>query len=333
MTPAFSFVHPDEVDWDDPRFEIPAHAPDEELAESMRRFGCLTPPWVLAKEGPRYAVVDGFKRLRLLRETPPPGGVPCLVYPRGTEFGDLLIRRIEVRCLRGMPNTAETAVIVRMLHEISPAGEGLSRVLRRLGISPKPGVVADWVRLAAADRSLLAAAASGTVSARTALRLAAWEKDEGASMLELFSLLRCSVSVQAEILDGVTAIAAAAGMERLDVLRSEGVLALLAAPGKAVREKSESLRRHLYEWQYPRLRQRERRFELEVARAGIPAGMRLLPPPSFEGERWRLEMSFSSESELADYLEKARGLVTSGMLQTIRSRQTPQDADGPAAGP
>lgn len=322
MEPEYRLVPFAEVDWDDLRFDIPSFVPDAPLEDSVRRYGCLTPPWVLEKEGPAYTVVDGFKRLRFLRDAAQAPGVHCLVYPKGSDFADMALRRVELRCTEVMQNTAEKAVLVRLVGEVEPGGEDLARLLRLMAIPRQPLVLADWIRLGGSRERLLSAAAEGTICPKAALRLASWSLEESDAALDALVPLRCSASIQTEILDRAVEIAAVRESSRLNVLTSEGVRVILDHADLNNREKTEALRRHLFGLLYPRLREREERFSREIAEVALPSGMRLVPPPSFEGERWKIELSFSTEAELDALLDASRDLLASGRLRTLRDRGT-----------
>jgi len=117
----------------------------------------------------------------------------------------------------------------------------------------------------------------------------------------------------------VKEIALREGEERSAVLDHSEIVELLGDPERNHRQKTQALRDLLTRWRFPRLKAREERFSEELSGLALPSSIRLTPPPAFEGERWQLQLSFSSPSELDSLLKKAKSLASSPKLaQTMQ---------------
>jgi ParB family transcriptional regulator, chromosome partitioning protein len=306
----------DEIDWEDTRFAISSFLPDRNLQASLEAVGLLFPPWVWAQEDRAHLVVDGFKRLQWAQEKAFET-IPCLVFPSSYRYEQLLLLRVEGKLFGPPLNGAEKAQLVcKMARALSPE-HIMDRLLPALGIPARVEVVDHWCRLAAAGQKLLRAVASEEVSERAALTLVLWGEAERALMVALLRELRCSASIQMEIIERITEIALSRDRERLAVLEDSQIQSILRNQQLNHRQKTQMLRELLTRLRFPRLREREERFARELKALSLPNGVRILHPPAFEGEDWRLEITFSSSEELNNLLEKMQRCAPSQVLLAL----------------
>ena len=323
MNPHYASVDLDELSWEDERFVVHSFVPWKRLDASLDRSGILFPPWVWVREDGRYTIVDGFKRLSWLRER---GAVSaeCAVLPISEHFPRLMLLRIEGKLMGPPLNVAEKAQIISKLAEIAPLEEIAARWLPALDIAPQPEAVEKWSRLAAQSVGLLEAAATGEICERAAFGLIGWEDEARGAALALLKQLRCSASIQIEILERVTEIAIRGGKSRMEVLSSRELREIVDHPRWNHRRKTQSLRDLLYGLRFPRLRAREEAFARDLAAAGLPKDVRLVPPQAFEGERWQLQVFFALPEELRACLQQALELSHSPVLQRLMSSKLPE---------
>lgn len=296
--------------WADETFAVPSFVSADQLHDSLRRFGILQPPWVWRKAGGKCVIVDGFKRLQWARQTGAEE-VECRVFPADADVGELMLRRVENKLFGPPLNTAEKAQLVHKLSLHVPQRQMLDLCLPRLGIAARPEVPEKWRRLAVSNEHMLAAAAQGRVCERAALELAEWEDGPRRRMVSLLNELRCSASIQLELIERVREIALREDAGPQQVLDDEGVARVLSCAEMNHRQKTEALRKIFYARRYPRIRAREERFQQGLAALGLPAGVAVLPPPGFEGKDWQLRLQFASDDELRQSLAELQHLVSS----------------------
>lgn len=306
----------DEVDWEDRTYAIRSFKPFARLESFLEKFGLLDPPRVLHKGPKRYVVVDGFKRFQWAGRN---GfeSIECMVFPEETDARDLLLMRLEGKLLGAPPNVAEKAQIISKLRKLLPPEQVVREYFPLLQVAAKPEALEEWCRLAEAGDELLEAVACEEIFDRTALELMRWEEDVRPEMLLLFKELRCSASVQMEILERITEVALRQGRKRADVLHDPPVQSIIADPNQNHRRKTQVLRDLLTRLRFPRLQAREERFERQLQGLSLPKAMRLIHPSTFEGERWQLQLAFSRPKELQEAVEKARDLALSPALESL----------------
>lgn len=304
------------IDWVDRTFEIRSFAPASALRESFGRCGIFRAPWGLRGHGGQLTVVDGFKRLEWLRGSGTETAA-CIVFPPETDRQTLWLWRLTEKVFGPPPNPAEKAQIVARLLEYVPEGEDRRRLLARMDLPIHPAALAKWCRLAVSGPALLEAAACGSLCERAALELASWDgaaQDHARALLEQ---LRCSASIQMEILGRITDIAQAGETSRLDVLERTDLQSVLCHGKWNHREKTQALRELLGRLRFPRLHAREEAFQRQEAALSLPPSLRLTPPPAFEGDAYRLQIEFSSPGELSRLLDAARGLAEDPRLVDV----------------
>ncbi len=302
--------------WEDTTFAVPCYSSRDLLLESLGRNGILHPPWVWDEPGGKYVIVDGFTRLRWARESGAES-LPCTVFGRRTPRERLVCLRIEEKLLGSPLNPAEKARLVALLGEISPVEKDFPRLLSALGISGRREIVEAWRRLDSAGAELLEAAASGGICERAALELARWDPGSAREVLGWFRVLRCSASIQVEVLDRIGEIAAREKREKLDLLKDPAWGSILGSSHWNHREKTRELRNLLARRRFPRLHARMDRFRRDLAGLSLPESLQLVPPRDFEGDRWELRLGFSTESDLARGAKAAQGLAESGKLDEV----------------
>lgn len=276
----------------------------------------LTCPWVWALSRHRTVIVDGFKRLDwAVKEGI--GRVDCLVFPQDMDPDRLMALRMERKLLGPPLNVAEKARIIAEFKRCKASKPIDREFLVDLGIPPRPDAVDAWCGLAAGGDNLLRAAASEVISERTALELGRWNNEARDPALRVLLQLHCSASIQAEILERVTEIARRDGKGRAQVLNDVRISGILDDQDSNHREKTQTLRRVLTRLRFPRLSNREEKTTAEIEKACLPPSLRLVPPPSFEGDRWQAVLSFSHPQELEDLAGKAMELARSTRIRTI----------------
>lgn len=307
-----------EIDWDDRTFDIQCFTPATALRESFDRCGFLGPPWLLRRDTGRLSIVDGFKRLEWLRET---GGatVYCVTFPAETGVERLWLWRITGKAFGPPLNVAERAQLVARLLELPSAEEDRRHLLARLDIPVRSEILTRWRRLGESCTVLLRAAALGEICERAALELASWRNETDAPdvLLGLLGQLRCSASIQMEIVERASEIAVARDETRLAVLQDPEIDAILTHQSWNHREKTQALRDLLARMRFPRLHVREEAFRKELAGLSLPKAIRISPPPSFEGDVFRLQIDFSSPEELSGQIETARAIAEDPRLERL----------------
>ena len=308
-------VRLDDVDWEDRSFALHSYIPLDPLRDSIRRCGVLFPPWLL-QTAARYVIVDGLRRLTALRELSA-DGCDCLVFPETSDRAWLLMRRIEARLFGAPLNAAEKAQIIAKLARILPEEQILAEYFPQLQIPARRDAIQQWSLLAAQDEGFLQPVAADRVCERAALELVDWEAEARSKAAALLVRLRCSASIQLEIIEQISEIALGRGQERAELLSGEEVREILENPRLNHRQMTQGLRDLLWRRRFPRLWAKQERFQESLGRCHLPPKIRLQHPPAFEGGEWQLQVIFSNPSELRELLRVVEQFADSPRLDEL----------------
>jgi ParB family transcriptional regulator, chromosome partitioning protein len=323
----FEFAALREIDLEDGTFEIRRFAGRGRLHASLARFGILSPPWILKTDG-RNIIVDGFERLRWAEQNGIDGTV-CGIFSEGVSFSELWGRRIEKRLFEPDMNIPEKARIVSVLLDIYQSGDIPAAFLSALNLSPRPESLRSWAGLSRETPENLEILASGEIAERAAVEVTGWDPESRAALFAVLRMLRCSASIQLEIIERIDEIAIREDKPRTEVINDPKFESILSDTHLNHRQKTQAVRDLLGSLRFPVLRARERQLHESIELLSLPPTIRIVPPPAFEGNNWRMELSFSSTGGLRDLLAAAADMVASrrldGLLDRPKSRPIPED--------
>ncbi|MDR3569259.1 MAG: hypothetical protein P4L43_14620 [Syntrophobacteraceae bacterium] len=313
------FVAVKDIDFTDRSFEIGKFSSSTGVRESLERFGIFDPVWLLEKPG-GYTVVDGFKRVGWAKEN---GGqdLLCRIFAQGSDPGRVFSQRMEKKIFEGEINPAEKAQIIAILARLFGLEEIPGLLLASLKASNRREVLCKWALVAQKGTPMLDALGSGEVCERAALDIADWDPGSSDSVLSLLRALRCSASIQVEIIERINEIAIREDITRSDVLEMERVRKIMSSQESNHREKTRALREYLSALRNPRLVSRRKEVRQEIEALGLPSGARIVFPEAFEGGGWQMELSFSGSEELRRIFRTIEPLVSSGQLDAVLGKR------------
>lgn len=303
------------IDWDDEAFAVPGSLADQALYESLEAVGILNPPLLWEKKPDRFAIVDGFTRLSWLRARS--SHVDALVFPEHTDPARLLAMRLEAKMFSRALNRAEKAQILARYAPLTSQEDLRRRICPALGISSQPQSLSLWRAIAAWPARHLDALARDFVAEKTALSLVPLPEKDRQSFLDLLIALRCSASLQMEILERCLDIARRDGIALHALVASPEMQAILEDENRNRREKTAAVRELVHRWRFPRVHERMERLERAMAAVKMSSALSLVPPPYWEGDGWELRVRFRTPSDLAACLTEAQSLSTTVEFQGV----------------
>ncbi len=309
------FVTLHEIDLDNSTFEVRKFAGPVRLRESLARLGILDPPWLWKKAG-RHIVVDGFKRLRWAKEHGMQGAV-CRIFSEDCDAHELWTRRIEKKLFEREINLVEKAQIISMLLGLFQREEIPGFFLSDLNLGNRREVLRQWALLSGMGSETLELLASGAIAERAALEVAGWDERSRDSVLPVLQALRCSASIQVEIVEHINEIAIRDEKVGADIIESPRAREIMESKELNHRQKTQALREFLAELRHPRLSASQKRFQREIESLGLPPSVRIIPPPAFEGNNWKMELSFTGPEELRKVIDSAGSLLESDRTDAI----------------
>ncbi|SFM74249.1 hypothetical protein [Thermodesulforhabdus norvegica] len=315
MSLAFEFcwLSPEEIAKSE-LFHFSAHRA-EAVIDFIERTGVLLCPLWVRRQGTQYLLVDGY--CRILWAERRNGRVPCIVFPESIPERELLSWKVFELLSRRDPDIIEKARIVKALSYFYPPDEIKERFFPLLKIPRKPRMFKTMLLIAGLDQDEVAEVVAGRVSEKVLFRIVWWDERSRRACVELLSILKCSVSLQRELVELIDDIARLDNTSRAEVIEQEEVRRVIHDSGLTPRNKTEFLRSFLRRRLYPALDRRERSFRKILKELSLPPDITLKPPEFFEGDEWNLNVSFADVEELRNRLEKLLRKETISGLKKI----------------
>lgn len=321
-----------QLDWRDKTFAIPGYVSDETLERSLKTVGLLTPPTLWEKTPGRFVIVDGFKRLFRLKDRC--DHIEALIYSKAFSESRLLRFRLETKMFSRSLNLAEKVQILAKYASLASKKELQRRICPALGLPGAPDTLSLWCAIAAWPGSHLSFLAHDVIAEKTALLLAPFSVTDREAFLQLIQVLRCSASLQVEILERCTDIAHRDGVRLQQLLETQEIQAIVKDSERNRREKTAAVRELLFRWRFPRLVQKMTQTQRAIAQLPLPQAVSLSPPPHLEGDVWELKLRFRTPEELTTSVQALASLVTTPtfhVLFHLVDRSAALDESAPAS--
>ena len=278
------------------------------LKESIDEVGLINPPLLKERPGGTYQIVCGYKRLLVGREMGM-GRLRCGILNHTISERETFLISLYDNLSHRQLNTIEKAIVVNALQNLYSVETILFRFLPLMGLSAHHSVLNRISPLIHLDKEMKDAVVEGSMDERAAVKLLSFSHEERDILFGLLLRLRFGKNKQNEIIDTIHDIVKRDGCPVSEVLDSKELREVLDDSNLNIPQKGERVRDFLRKLRYPRIAQVEEGF-MEMKRGlNLGENIKLIHPPFFEGEKWRIEFQFSTTDELKENIEKL-GSVT-----------------------
>jgi len=304
----FYVVQFDEVDWHDTSCLITYGSRPEKLLLSISEVGLLQAPLLQRKEHGLFRIICGSRRLAVCQELGL-GSVTCQVLSSSISFPTCLRTAFYDNLAQRVLNPVEKALVLTKMSEHMGQSKLVKDIMPLLELEPSLKLLDRYVKLLQHETIILDSLASGKLDERTGFALTPLEREDRLALFQLFQELPFTVCMQQEIIETVLDLAQRTGATPVEVINLKDIKELRENHSGPPRQRVHGIRKHLQGLLFPRLTARKERFAEEVRELELPAGVRLVPPPYFEGPKWSLECTFESTGELAARLRQVASLA------------------------
>ncbi len=304
----FCCVQFDEVDWHDTSCLITYGPHPHKLLFSIKAVGLLQTVLLQRKEGGLFRIICGSRRLAACKELllEP---ITCRVLSSSIPLESCLRMAIYDNLAQRVLNPVEKALVLAKMAEHTEQSQLIGELMPLLDLEPSVKLLNRYVKLLEHETAILDSLAIGRLDERTGFALTLFEPEDRLALFKLFQEFPFSVSVQEEMIESVLDIAQRYKVAPAEVINAKDIKELREDESRPARQRAHDIRGRIRARRSPRLMARKERFAKEVRELGLPAGVRLLPPPYFEGPKWSLECSFERTDELATRLRQVACLA------------------------
>ena len=312
----FCSIQLDKIDWNDTSCQITYGPLPHKLQLSIKTVGLIEPPLLQGKKNGLFRIVCGGRRLAACKKLGL-DSVVCRVLPNSIDHQRCLQLAIYDNVAQRTLNPVEKSLVLTKMADYLEKPQLINEFMPLLDLEPSITLFNRYLGLRELEQAILDSLAVGRLNERIAFALAKQDQGDRLAYLCLFEEFSFSVSVQEELLERVGEIARRENLTPKQLLDSKEVRALRQTSKRPARQRAQQVRKYLQDRCNPRLIRRREKFAREVRDIGLPSGVRLVPPPYFEGPKWILECTFERAEELARRLRHVAQLADQPDFQGI----------------
>ncbi|UCF72934.1 MAG: ParB N-terminal domain-containing protein [Deltaproteobacteria bacterium] len=278
-------------------FSMSFHFNLEPLKASINRFGVLNPPYLLKNSDSRFTVVAGYRRLLAVREL---GwtDILCQIAPDTFRPFKALLLNLSDNITHRQLNTIEKAMVLKRLTRFLKREEIIADFMPIIGIRANKQTLELFLGLEELEEAIRASVAMERLSLRVAGLMRSIARDDRLRINDLLTSIKWSFNQQWEATQWIIEIASREGCSIKDVIDGGEITEVLNSQRMNNPQKVRSIVKTLRARRFPTLVETEKLFRKGLSHLSLPLGVKIIPPPFFEGVGYRLEIVFTKGQEL-----------------------------------
>ncbi|MBW2001168.1 MAG: ParB N-terminal domain-containing protein [Deltaproteobacteria bacterium] len=273
----------------------------EPLKASIEKYGVINPPYLLRNPDNNFLVVAGYARLMAVIEL---GwhDIVCHVLPDSFSRFNALLFNLNDNLIHRQFNTIEKGMILQRLTCFISTEEIVTNFMPILGIPSNKQQLELFLGLDELEERIKISIAIEQLSIRVAGLLRHIDKNDRLKINNLFTSLKWSFNQQWETIQWIKEIASREGCSINKIINSKDINEVLHNTTMNKPQKVKAIVRILKFRRFPSLSKAEKLFIKGVSNLSLPLGVKIIPPPFFEGTDYKLEVTFRKGEDLKEKL-------------------------------
>ena len=296
-------------------FHISSRTDINDLLESIRYDGLLTPPLVIKKRS-AFVVVSGFRRIAACRKLKYCDITARILKPETGAF-DCLRMAIAENALQRSLNLIETSRSLQKLSAFIPGSHELVDLASSLGLAVDVPIIDKIKGLCLLPKPIQDSILGGSISLTVAMELESLEPDCAIIFSRIFDQLRVGINKQKDILNLAREISSREGLHIKELLEDDHIIEIMTHKDLDRGQKSRRLRAYLKQRRYPRIVEAEKKFETHRKNLKLGNNIRLIPPKNFESTSYGLNLAFSNIEDLKSIHRRIYEMIQHPDLEKI----------------
>ena len=284
------------INLQDDTFRITTRTDVNDLLESIRYDGLITPPLLIKKDS-TFIIVSGFRRIAACQKLDWNGITARILKP---DIGALDCLRLAIaeNALQRSLNLIETSRCLQKLSLFITNSRDLAESASNLGLPDHPSIIDKIKGLCLLPKPIQVSILADTISLAMAKELESLEADCAIAFTRLFDQLKIGLNKQKEIVTLVKEIARRDGLSTQEVMEDKHFIEIMTHRDLDRGQKSRKLRSYLRQRRYPRIAAAEKTFEILRKNLNLGNDIQLIPPKEFEATTYGLNLTFSNLEHL-----------------------------------
>jgi ParB/RepB/Spo0J family partition protein len=292
-----------QIDLSDDTFSV-NYLPDlQRLRSSIKEIG-LIQPVLLRKKSGGYRIICGFRRISVMKELGK-AEIESQVFEEKEmdEFQLFSLSLHENLATRGF-NTVEKAIALdKLIHrfQIDPAVV-IKTFLPSLSLEPNEKILTTFLSLARMEDEIKTYVLKEEVSRANIRRLSALTPDDRMALLSLLSPLKLGENRLRELLTLLEETSRRSHATVKEIAGQPDIQAILSQKELTPSQKTERVKKVLFNLRYPKMHQMEKEFEKKRMALNLPQPVSLQHSPFFEGRELKIQFQFETMEEYRSVL-------------------------------
>jgi len=298
---------------------IITYAPDlKSLKHSIARVGLRNPPLVQRIFGTaRYRIICGYKRAMVLN-TLGIEKVPVQLAHREDDLALFLLGLHENLGTRTLNVVEKALALDKLIHQFRLKREKILRDhLSALGLGSDPKTIDLYLSIATLEEPIREGLVADTISISTAHQLSALPQADRLAFNQLITALALGKTLQREFLTLLADLSRIRKTSLRALLDEQEIKSLTEDPNVQRPIRARRVRDLLNRRRYPRLSQTAEKFEELKKRLKLSGQLSLTAEPYFEGQAYRLTVSFHSREQLGAAAKALRNMAEDPALAEL----------------
>ena len=267
------------------------------LKVSIEKFGVINLPYLLKSPDNHFMVVAGYRRLMAVKEL---GwhDIVCHVLPDSCSLFNVLLFNLNDNLIHRQLNNIEKGMILQRLTHFISTEDIVSNFMPILGIPSNKQQLELFLGLEELEEEIKISVAMEQLSIRVAGLLRYSDKNDRVEINDLFTSLKWSFNQQWETIQWIKEIASREGRSMKEIIDSKDIKEVLHTTTMNNPQKVKAIVKILKFRRFPSLSQAEKLFNKGISNLSLPLGVKIIPPPFFEGTDYKLEVTFRKGEDL-----------------------------------
>jgi len=287
----------------DQKFSLHYQVYSEPLFLSIKEVGVINPPLVQRTfSDDHFRIVCGFRRIHAARAC----GIrelDCQVISSDATDQDLLLISLYDNLAIHSLHPLEQSIVIEKLKSHYDRQEIIKKYLPLLGLAPHEKAYEEIARLVHLEDKIKDALYRGDLAQPVALMLSHLDPRDRLAVFDLLTKVHLTFSKQKEVTEYLVEIALRESLSLPDLAGSEPIMKVIENKDLSTPQKGEAIRSILRCRRFPEITLTEQKFKETCHRLCLGKGVKLIPPPSFESDTFKIQLEVNSLKALQKKIE------------------------------
>lgn len=291
---------------------------DQELFDSISSIGLITPPILLPeKKGNKFLIVSGLKRIlackKLKMKT-----LPCFILKEEIQnYEKFISLNLKINLSHRELSDIEKANLFKLLNKSGLSQNKIvEKYMPKLKLEKSRKIYEDILSLNSLNIRSKKKIIEWQLPLKVSVALARYSKADRDSIIKIVETLMPGINRLKEIMMLLEEIALLKKCSITEITK-QCLINIIKDSKTGRKERTEKIRQKLKELRYPQMTKLEKRWNECLRNLHLPPEIKITPPLSFEGEKIKLEISFSTKETLTNSLLKLNKTLKSSSLEEL----------------